>query len=314
MRPRFTLPGMYYFLTRRCSMRQFLLKADKQTITLFLYALANAAASSGVNVIGFVVMSNHYHIIVFDPHGRIADFTHHLNTHLARSFNRYWQRGEAMFTPGGLSQIQLPTRADVIDKLAYTLVNPVAAGLVGKASAWGGPSSWTAMKHNTAFHTPRPAILYRTCRPRFGDLTLHLGDDDLLGDRATFIAEVMAQVRIRELAFEQARQKADQAVLGMDRVRAQSHEATPARRHPMFGLRPHIASRSVWHRVQALQRNKQFCAAHAAARARLNADQPPHFPLGTTAMWHLIDPPLRYGKPPKVDLNQRDAAGALVFH
>ena len=71
-------------------MRQFLLKADKQTITLFLYALANAAASSGVKVIGFVVMSNHYHIIVFDPHGRIADFTHHLNTHLARSFNQRW--------------------------------------------------------------------------------------------------------------------------------------------------------------------------------------------------------------------------------
>jgi putative transposase len=314
MRPRFTLPGMYYFLTRRCAMRQFLLKADKQTITLFLYALANAAAASGVKVIGFVVMSNHYHIIVFDPHGRIADFTHHLNTHLARSFNKYWQRGEAMFTPGGLSQVQLLTRADVIDKLAYTLVNPVAAGLVGKASAWEGPSSWAAMKHNTAFHIPRPNLLYRKCRPRFGDLTLHLGNDDLLGDRATLVAEVMAQVRIRELAFEQARQKADQTVLGMDRVRAQSHEATPARRHQMFGLRPHIASRSAWHRIQALQRNKQFCAAHATARARLNADQQPHFPLGTTAMWHLIDPPFRYSKPPKVDLNQRDASGALVFH
>ena len=314
MRPRFTLPGMYYFLTRRCSMRQFLLKADKQTITLFLYALANAAAFSGVKVIGFVVMSNHYHIIVFDPHGRIVDFTHHLNTHIARSFNLYWQRDEAMFTPGALSQVQLLTRADVIDKLAYTLVNPVAAGLVGKASAWGGPSSWAAMKHNTGFHTPRPDILYRKCRPRFGDLTLHLGDDNLLGDRASFVADVMAQVRSLELAIENQRRKTGQTVLGMDRVRAQSHEASPARRHQRVGLRPHIASRSAWQRSAALQRNKQFCADHAAARARLNADQPPRFPLGTTAMWHLIDPPFRYGKPPKVDLSQRDASGALVFH
>ncbi len=38
MKPRYTVPGSYYFLTRRCSMRQFLLKADKETITLFLYA------------------------------------------------------------------------------------------------------------------------------------------------------------------------------------------------------------------------------------------------------------------------------------
>jgi len=37
-KPRFTLTGMYDFLTRRCSTRQFLLKADKETITLFLYA------------------------------------------------------------------------------------------------------------------------------------------------------------------------------------------------------------------------------------------------------------------------------------
>ncbi len=124
----------------------------------------------------------------------------------------------------------------------------------------------------------------------------------------------MAAVRIRELDFEQQRQQAGQTVLGMDRVRAQSHEAMPARRHRMFGLRPHVASRSVWQRVQALQRNKHFCVAHAAARARLDADQPPHFPLGTTAMWHLIDPRYRYTKPPKVDLNQRDATGALVFH
>ncbi len=35
-------------------MRQFLLKADKETIMLFLYALANAATFSGVKVIGFV--------------------------------------------------------------------------------------------------------------------------------------------------------------------------------------------------------------------------------------------------------------------
>ncbi len=313
MRLRFTLPGMYYFLTRRCSMQKFLLKANAQTITLFRYALANAATFSSVRVIGFVVMSNHYHLIVFDPHGHISDFTHHLNTSLARSFNEYWGRGENLFTPGGLSQVELITRQDVIDKLAYTLVNPVAAGLVGKASAWTGPSSWDAMKHTTSFHTPRPKIFHRKCRPQFGDLTLHLGDDKLLGDRATFVTDVMAQVRQMELTLENQRRANGQTVLGVDRVRAQSHEATPARRHAMFGLRPRIACRSRWHRIAALQRNAQFCADHAAARARLLAGQPPDFPLGTTAMWHLIDLRKRYTKPPNVDLNQRDASGALVF-
>ena len=295
-------------------MRKFLLKADAQTITLFLYALANAAAFSGVRVIGFVVMSNHYHIIVFDPHGHITAFTHHLNTNLARSFNTYWGRGENLFAPGGLGQLELITRQDVIDKLAYTLVNPVAAGLVGKASAWAGPSSWNAMKRNTTFHTPRPKIFHRKCRPRFGDLALHLGDDNLLGDQVSFVADVMAKVRQIELTLEDERRATGQTVLGMDRVRGQSHNATPARRHQMFGLRPRVACRSHWHRIEVLQRNAQFCADHAEARARLLAGQLPRFPLGTTAMWHLIDQRLRYIKPPNIDLNQRDATGMLFFN
>ena len=99
----------------------------------------------------------------------------------------------------------------------------------------------------------------------------------------------------------------------MDAVRKQRHTATPAKRHHMFGLRPTIACRSEWQRIAALQRNTQFCADHAEARARLLNGEPPHFPPGTTAMWHLIDPAHRYTKPPKVDLNQRDEHGHLVF-
>ena len=36
------------------------------------------------------------------------------------------------------------------------------------------------MKHNTSFHTPRPKIFHRKCRPRFGNLTLLLDDDNVV--------------------------------------------------------------------------------------------------------------------------------------
>ena len=123
-----------------------LLQADCEGHVATFISSGFYISSSPSLLICSTLMSNHYHIIVYDPHGRIADFTHHLNTHLARSYNVYWKRGENMFTPGALCQIQLINREDVVDKLAYTLVNPVAAGLVGTASAWGGPSSWRAMK------------------------------------------------------------------------------------------------------------------------------------------------------------------------
>ena len=74
----------------------------------------------------------------------------------------------------------------------------------------------------------------------------------------------------------------------MDAVRKQRHTATPSKRHVMFGMRPTIACRSEWHRVEALQRNTQFCADHAEARARLLNGEPPHFPRGTT--WSSTSP------------------------
>ncbi len=49
-----------------------------KTEALFEYALACAAKFAGVKIIGWCLMSNHYHILVYDPHGTLAMFLHHL--------------------------------------------------------------------------------------------------------------------------------------------------------------------------------------------------------------------------------------------
>jgi hypothetical protein len=99
----------------------------------------------------------------------------------------------------------------------------------------------------------------------------------------------------------------------MDAVRKQRTDDSPKTRHEMFGLRPRVACRSEWHRIETLQRNTAFVSAHAAARARLMGGYVADFPVGTCAMRELIGPVREPAGPPLVDLMQRDAQGTLVF-
>ncbi len=76
--------------------------------------------------------------------------------------------------------------------------------------------------------------------------------------RAQFVAAVQAKVKEIEDGCNRARVEHGQTVLGMDAVKAQRVTATPSKRHAMFGLRPKVACRSQWCRIEALQRNAHF--------------------------------------------------------
>jgi putative transposase len=299
-------------VTRRCGQRKFYLRASKLANALFLYALANAARRTHVQVIGYTVMSNHYHLIVYDKHANISKFTQYLNMSVARSFNVMLQRGENFWATDSLCLVELVNRTDIIDKLAYTLANPVAAGLVGRVRSWGGVTSWQAMHSGETISVNRPNVFYRKCMPAKAELQLAL-DLPGLGGRLQFVHDVVAAVDKIEKACDVERSRAGQTVVGMAAVLKQRTEDSPATRHEMFGLRPKVACRSQWHRVATLQRNADFVAAHADARARLMAGDVADFPVGTCGMRELIGPKREPAGPPLVDLMQRDAYGALLF-
>jgi REP element-mobilizing transposase RayT len=125
-------------VTRRCSQRQFLLLPSKTVNSVFLYSLAVAAARFGMKIHAVCCLGNHYHIIVTDPHGKIAKFSHLLNLLVGRALNCHHGRGESFFASSGPSYVRLVDHEDVLDKIVYTLTNPVAAGLVKKGEHWPG--------------------------------------------------------------------------------------------------------------------------------------------------------------------------------
>jgi hypothetical protein len=70
-------------------------------------------------------------------------------------------------------------------------------------------------------------------------------------------------------------------VLGRRAVLAQSWRDHPTTREPRRNLRPHVAGRSKWARIEALLRNRAFAREYASARERWRNGIPAVFPPGT---------------------------------
>ena len=139
--PREILPGTPYLVTRRCTQRQFLLRPSRATNQVFTYCLVVASARFGILMHGYAVLSNHYHLVLTDVHGNLPLFMGWLNKHVAKAINARLGRWENLFDSGKYSAVALEDQGAVRDKLAYTLANPVDAGLVEKARQW--PGCWS---------------------------------------------------------------------------------------------------------------------------------------------------------------------------
>ena len=154
------VPGRVYLITRRCSERRFFLRPDHKTNQAFVYCLADAAQRFGIQVIGFLAMSNHYHAVVVDPHGRLPDFACHFHQMLAKVLNVRWSRWENLWSTDPPTYTWLVEPSDIFDKLLYCLLNPIADHLVDSVGHWPGASSWS-LPGGRELIVQRPKMYFR---------------------------------------------------------------------------------------------------------------------------------------------------------
>ena len=102
-----------------------------------------------------------------------------------------------------------------------------------------------------------------------------------LGDRDAILAELSATVLAKEAAITAERRRAGISILGRRAVKDQDWRDSPSSREPRRNLRPTIAARSAWSRVEAILRNRHFLTAYRAARDALMLGTPIPFPIGT---------------------------------
>ena len=61
-------------ITRRCSERRFFMRPDRETNNAFIYCLALAARKASISIVCVGTLSNHYHAVLVDNHGRLPQF------------------------------------------------------------------------------------------------------------------------------------------------------------------------------------------------------------------------------------------------
>ncbi len=279
--PRQVLPGTTYLVTRRCSQRQFLLKPSETTNGVFLYLLALAAARYGIQVHAYCVLSNHFHLVVTDPHASLPAFHQVLDALVARAVNASLGRWEAFWAPNSYSAVRLTSPGDIVDKVAYVLANPVAAGLVGSGRAW--PGLWSAPERigGAELVARRPTHFFDPNGGLPEDVTLRLEAPPGFDSAEQFRALLS---RALEAAEDEARSRtrARGGFMGVGTVLAQKPTGRPRRQEPRRALNPRVAGRDKWKRIEALARLSEFLSAYRAAwRSRRSGRRDAVFPCGT---------------------------------
>ena len=102
-----------------------------------------------------------------------------------------------------------------------------------------------------------------------------------LGAAAEVLSELRDRVHRVERERAAERQSTGGRVLGRRAVLAQSWRDQPGSREPRRNLRPRVATRSLWARVEALMRDRSFALAYAEARSRWCTGIATMFPRGT---------------------------------
>jgi putative transposase len=179
-----------------------LFRPDAQITQLIVYSLGVSARRYGIQVHAFCAMSTHIHIVVTDVRGvlpRFLQFFHRLVA-LGTKILRTWEG--PVWDHEQTSVVHLMTRDAVVQKIAYTLANPVAAGLVQRAHEWPGAKVLLNELGRGVLRARRPTIYFDPTNPWWPEETalpivlppcIHKDDAD------AFRREVAAEVAAEEV-------------------------------------------------------------------------------------------------------------------
>ena len=142
--PRLTLPGYPHHVIQRGNNRQaiFSSTADYQTL---LYLLDQNAKKFGVAIHAYVLMSNHFHLLVTP---QTADGLPQMMQAVGRRYVRYFndtQKRSGTLWEGRYKSTLVQTERYLLACMVYIDLNPVRAGLANQAADY----PWSSYRHYT---------------------------------------------------------------------------------------------------------------------------------------------------------------------
>ena len=127
---RIAYEGAFYHVTARGNERKniFLSRRDYEK---FLSYLTEAINKYGILLHAFVLMANHYHLILETPNANLSSFMHSLNSAYTTYFNIKREQSGHLFQ-GRYKAILVDADNYLLELSRYIHLNPVRAGIVGR--------------------------------------------------------------------------------------------------------------------------------------------------------------------------------------
>lgn len=317
--PRQILPGTTYLVTRRCAQRQFLIRPSAEINEIMLFCMIYGAIKYEILIHAYFFASNHYHIVLTDTKGWIPFFQAWMNRMIARGVNALYGRNENLWRPGAYNAVMLqgwertegaPLDApikqtcqpwpedkgheDVVDKIVYTLVNPVAAGLVDRGFKWPGLWSPPALMSSGHIEASKPRCFKRDgCLPSKVRIQLcpPPGFKDI--SPKAFSNMIAQRVQKSEDVIQIQRKTEGKGFLGATTVKIQSPLTIPPStlsQERNQSIVPRFAAKNKERRRNLLIQLKNFLATYRDALKRYcTGNRKVIFPAGTFKMKYFFN-------------------------
>ena len=279
-----TLADSTWFVTRRVTGRMYLLTPHPKMAATFWYLLGVLAEKHDVALHAIVMLSNHLHYVITAPEQVISDFMADLHREIARAVNKRFDRSGAMFEDDDPSRVETVGERGAVDKVLYTVMNPVKAGLVSRAELWPGMRWLPGMRELTAKRPvsgydaemwPDEVTMYFTPPPAWA------------GTEDQWHEEIARLVAAEEDALRKERIRTGRAVLGAQLVMQQDPFESPKTKPPKSDINPMLATGGDGPLMKRLIAElKAWRRAYRDALERWKQDKSISFPVGT--YWMVV--------------------------
>jgi REP element-mobilizing transposase RayT len=147
-RPRAFTDGIFHISSHGSDLRHlFLSDLDRDA---FLERIAIACERFELGLLSYVLMGNHYHLLLRTPDARASRALQWLHTAYSRDHNRRYARTAHLFRAHAMSR-QIESDEDLVGTCRYIARNPVEANLVRDPLDW----PWGSARAHAGLEPPR---------------------------------------------------------------------------------------------------------------------------------------------------------------
>jgi len=186
------IDGGYYHLIARGNNREYIFNRDIDK-GYFLKLLNESRHNMRFKLMGYVLMDNHYHLLVQTGEVKLQKIMHQINNKYSKYFNAIYERCGHVFQ-GRYKASVIRNELYLLKVLAYIHQNPVKAGMVKKVEDYKWSSDKFYRRKSDGFIETKMIIEmieegYRKSNKKYEDIMNEVEETDYdtlneIGDRA----------------------------------------------------------------------------------------------------------------------------------